>query len=102
MSYERVNPSIERLYEYAGVAYDLSTYVRFDKYGIYGIKSNPNFIAEGPEDIEENASFGLTWHGFFIKNRHGDGYTSITEDEDIRVVKVLSTDPLSYWWYNCC
>lgn len=93
MSFREVNPSQENLYEYVGIAYDMSTYVRFDKYGLYGIKNNANFIANSPEDIENNASFGLTWHGFFIKNKYGDGYTSITEDEDIKVVKILNTDP---------
>ena len=89
MSYEIINPSKENLYEYVGVAYDMSTYVRFDKYGLYGIKNNANFIANSPESIENNASFGVTWKGFFIKNSYTNGYVSISENDDIKVVRVI-------------
>lgn len=85
-----VNPSEQQLYEGVGIAYDMSTYVRFDKYGLYGIKNKSDFVAESPDDIEDNASFGITWKGFFIKNSYTNGYVSITEDDDFKVVKVIN------------
>lgn len=90
-----VNPSEQQLYEGVGIAYDMSTYVRFDKYGLYGIKNKSDFIAESPEDIEDNASFGITWKGFFIKNSYTNGYVSITEDDDFKVVKVVNGDEVN-------
>lgn len=90
-----VNPSEQQLYEGVGIAYDMSTYVRFDKYGLYGIKNKSDFVAESPDDIEDNASFGITWKGFFIKNSYTNGYVSITEDDDFKVVKVINGDEVN-------
>ena len=66
--------------------YDLKTYVRFDKYGLYGIKNGENYVATSTEDIKENAHFGITWDGFFIKNSYRDGYVSISSNDDFQVV----------------
>ena len=66
--------------------YDLKTYVRFDKYGMYGIKDGENYIASSLDDIKDKAKFGLTWDGFFIKNSYTDGYVSISSDDDFQVV----------------
>ena len=75
--------------------YDFSKYVRFDKYGVYGVKDGTDFVPESVDDIEEKANFGLTWNGFFIKNSYTDGYISITEDEDIRVVKKVNGNEIN-------
>jgi len=69
--------------------YDLKTFVRFDKYGLYGIQNGENYIANSLEDIKKDANFGITWDGFFIKNSYDNGYVSITSDDDFQVV---STD----------
>ena len=72
--------------------YDFSKFVRFDQYGIYGIDlANSNgtseFVPEDLEDVEENAHFALTWHGFFIRNNYeGGGRVEITSDNDFRVL----------------
>ena len=67
--------------------YDLKTYVRYDEYGLYGIK-NSVFKAESIDDILDKAHFAVTWDGFFIKNSYtGGGRVEITSDEDFRVLK---------------
>ena len=67
--------------------YDLNTYVRFDEYGLYGIKNGSNFKATSIEQIEETAHFGITWHGFFIRNSYkGGGRVEITSDNDFRIL----------------
>lgn len=82
---------LDQYYEYR-IGYDLQTYVRFDEYGLYGIKEGQTFKAENIEEIEEKAHFGITWDGFFIKNSYpGGGRVEITSDNDFRVLK---KDPL--------
>ena len=66
--------------------YDLNTYVRFDKYGLYGVQNGEKYVASSTDDIKDQASFGLTWDGFFIKNKYNDGYVSISSTDDIQVV----------------
>ena len=66
--------------------YDLKTYVRYDEYGLYGIK-NDVFKAESIEDIKQKAHFAVTWDGFFINNAYeGGGKVEITSDNDFRVL----------------
>lgn len=65
--------------------YDLKTYVRFDKYGLYGIKNDEDYVASSLDDVRQKAYFGVTWDGFFIKNSYTDGEVSITSDDDIVV-----------------
>ena len=67
--------------------YDLSTFVRFDQYGLYGIKQLNGYKATSLEDIKEKAHFGITWDGFFIKNSYTNGYVSITSDNDFQVIQ---------------
>ena len=67
-------------------SYDLNTFVRFDRYGLYGIQKGANYVASSIEDIKNQADFGLTWDGFFIKNKYNDGYVSISSTDDIQVV----------------
>ena len=66
---------------------DLHTYVRYDQYGLYGIK-NESFKANSLQDILDRAYFGVTWDGFFIKNSYeGGGQVSITSENDFQVLK---------------
>ena len=67
-------------------SYDLSTYVRYDKYGLYGVQNGTDYVAKSLDDIKKQASFGLTWDGFFIKNKYRDGYVSISSTDDFQVV----------------
>ena len=72
--------------------FDLKTFVRFDKYGIYGIRNNPDYVVSSLEDVKNNSDFGLTWDGFFIKNKYRKGYISISSTDDIQVVANNSED----------
>ena len=68
--------------------YDLQTFVRYDQYGLYGIKDNGTFKAQSLDDVLEKAHFAVTWDGFFIKNDYtGGGRVEITSDNDFRVLK---------------
>ena len=69
-------------------SYDLKKYVRFDEYGLYGIKnSEEHFKAQNIEEIKEKAHFAITWDGFFIKNNYpGGGRVEITSNNDFRVL----------------
>ena len=86
---------------------DYSTFVRFDSYGMYGIKgykrnsstddaSNANlndvFIPSDIDSIYENASYGLTWDGFFLKTGDGTGRVTIGTNQDFRMSTKNSSD----------
>lgn len=73
-------------FDYTNGTYDLSTYVRFDRYGLYGVQNGADYVASSLDDIKNQASFGLTWDGFFIKNKYRDGYVSISSTDDFQVV----------------
>ena len=81
-----------------------STFVRFDQYGIYGMKSfnsddNSSYDPQeeitvgtkkisGEDKIWNDASFGLTWKGFFLKNKGTDNQQiEISTTNDICVTK---------------
>lgn len=63
--------------------FNYSNFVRFDQYGIYGIKGNSEFIPLNENSVWENASYALTWKGFMLKNN--DGSVKITSNEDIQI-----------------
>lgn len=68
------------------VGYGNGTFVRFDQFGIYGIKNHSSdFIAKKEQDVWDNAQFALTWKGFKLQSDGVDGYVSITSDNDIQV-----------------
>ena len=72
-------------------SYDLKTYVRFDKYGLYGIKNDEEYVASSLEDAVNKAYFSITWKGFAIKNSYeGGGHVEITSEDDFRVFKTIT------------
>lgn len=73
-------------YEQNENGFDLNSFVRFDRYGVYGVKNGTELI-ESIDDVKEEADFGLTWDGFFIKNKYRNGYVSISSTDDIQVVE---------------
>ena len=84
--WDKAGLSAYGLDENGNKAYDLKTYVRFDKYGLYGIKNDENYVANSLSDVRNKAFFGITWDGFFIKNSYADGgEVSITSEDDIVV-----------------
>ena len=64
---------------------NFSKYVRFDKYGMYGIKNQQDFTPTSELDIYNNADFGFTWSKFFMKNNNGDKSIEVSTEEDIVV-----------------
>lgn len=77
-----------------------ANFVRFDEFGIYGIRGNADFDARvgepyGVEKIEENALFSLTWNGVKIGkgnkalraqiDENGNGYITIGGEGGISI-----------------
>ena len=62
-------------------------FVRFDRFGLYGIdtKLSGSWQPENEDSIWETGKFGLTWKGFFMKNKYGNGYVSISSIDDFVV-----------------
>lgn len=65
-------------------------FVRFDQYGLYGIRTGTNaYTPYEPKDLDQvkdDAIFGLTWDGFFLKSQHEDGaVVSISSTEDFTI-----------------
>lgn len=83
-----------------------NNFVRFDQYGVYGIKGAPSdddpynpqkettvggITAIGEEKIWRDALFGMTWKGFFLKNKSADKnqQIEISTEKDICVSKTI-------------
>ena len=71
--------------------YNFKQFVRFDQYGLYGIdlkgKETSEYVVSSLQDIKNDASFAVTWDGFFIKNKYtGGGRVEITSMDDFRVI----------------
>ena len=67
-------------------AVDTRQFVRFDQYGIYGLKNAPTvYIPENEGQIYKDANFGLTWNKFFMKSNIGNRSIEISTDRDIVV-----------------
>lgn len=84
-----------------GGSTNFSKYVRFDKYGMYGIKNQQDFTPTSELDIYNNADFGFTWSKFFMKNNNGDKSIEVSTEEDIVVksngitrIKIGRIDPI--------
>lgn len=76
--------------------FDTSTFVRFDQFGIYGVKDNANFVPDGMEYDgitgenriglgNKNTPFGLTWNGFFFRTGEVGSGVVISSEDDIAV-----------------
>ena len=66
--------------------FNYGKFVRLDQYGLYGIDGQEEFSPTRESDIWEKAKFALTWKGFMLKNRYGNGYVSIDSENDFVVV----------------
>ena len=67
---------------------NLSKFVRFDHFGLYGIDSDEGetYNPESEDDIWDDAKFGMTWKGFFVKNKYGTHSVEVSSTDDIRVM----------------
>lgn len=72
---------------------NLSKFVRFDHYGIYGInnQSGETYKPASENDIWDDARFGMTWRGFFMKNSDASGQVEVSTENDIQVVDANGT-----------
>lgn len=73
--------------------FNFGQFVRFDQWGIYGVRGEDSFIPTSEDDIRENADFGLTWKGFFLKSNHRlddgtgeQGRIEISSEDDFSVI----------------
>ena len=65
-------------------------FVRFDQFGLYGIRTGTNaytpYEPTSIDQVKDDAIFGLTWDGFFLKSQHEDGaVVSISSTEDFTI-----------------
>lgn len=63
-----------------------NNFVRFDQYGIYGIlgaDSTEVYVPQDQNQIWEDGRFGLTWDGFFLKNKEANQQIEISTKNDI-------------------
>ena len=69
-------------------ATDYNQFVRFDKYGLYGIRGlTSDFHPTSEADIYDKANFGLTWNRFFLRNGTSGTGVEISTDKDIVVTQ---------------
>lgn len=69
---------------------NLATFVRFDPWGVYGIRNDTTagkFTPTSEQEIWDNANFGMTWKGFFVKNKYDNYQVEVSSTDDIRLVK---------------
>ena len=79
------NTGINAYYKKDG-NYNNKTFVRFDQFGLYGVKDLENSeILTSEESVWRNAEFALTWKGFMLKAKDKNGYVSIDSEHDFGV-----------------
>ena len=64
---------------------NFTKYVRFDRFGIYGVEGDDDFMPETEEDVFNNARFGLTWKRFFLKSGDDLNTFEISSDNDLTI-----------------
>lgn len=75
--------------------YSIDKYIRFDKFGIYGISglTSDDFVPVTEESIWGVANFGMTWNRFWMKNKHGNHSIEISSDNDFTITKQFAGEP---------
>lgn len=67
-------------------SYNYGKFVRFDQYGLYGYSKGTVFNPNNLSEVKNNADFGLTWEGFFLKSKAREGWIEIDSENDFRVL----------------
>ena len=71
---------------------NFNKFVRHDQYGFYGYSGKSgDFIPQDIDEIKTQATFGLTWDGFFMNASDGSS-SVIINSNDNRVIKVTDSD----------
>lgn len=65
--------------------YNQNKYVRFDQHGIYGAIGDNDWVPTDVNDVHTNSRFALTWEGFSLKNKYGEGSVGIDSQKDLYV-----------------
>ena len=91
-------------------SFNYSKFIRFDQFGLYGINGSvvDEWKAYRISDIEENANFGLTWNGFFLKSEESGGQIKISSTKDIQVLStsyiptedIVKLNNKQYYYYS--
>lgn len=76
-------------YSYDSNGINFGKFVRHDQYGIYGYDGGSDFIPTSIQNIKDNARFGLTWDGFFLKSSGTGGTFEISTEQDLVVTDGL-------------
>lgn len=86
MSFRWDASGISAYYKNENGKYNNKTFVRFDQYGIYGIRDSVDtFEPTKEQDIWDKANFALTWKGFMLRSNSGYGSISIDTEKDFNV-----------------
>ena len=66
---------------------NLGKFIRFDHFGIYGIDNGGqgSYTPADEDTIWNDAKFGMTWKGFFIKNKYDNYLVEVSSENDICV-----------------
>ena len=70
-------------YSHSNNEINFNRFIRYDQYGIYGYDGNRDFVPGSEEDVWNNSNFGLTWKGFFLRNRNANTSFEISTDNDL-------------------
>ena len=82
----RWDPNGLNAYKFTSRGVDTTQFVRFDQYGVYGLKNAPQtYVPTSEAQIYQDANFGLTWNKFFMKSASGGRSIEISTDKDIVV-----------------
>ena len=72
--------------EGASTGVNFAKFVRFDHYGIYGLEDvNREYVPASEASIWNDAKFGMTWRGFFVKNKRGTHTVEVSSENDVQV-----------------
>lgn len=75
--------------------YNYGKFVRFDRFGLYGYSKGEVFVPTSINDVQEEADFGLTWNGFFLKSDHSEsdkGRIEISTKNDFQLFGAEGTE----------
>ena len=81
-------------FEVSDAGTNFNKFVRLDHYGLYGINGIANYEPTSEDDIWRDASYGLTWKGFFLKSNYTNGYVSISSDNDFQVIQKIGNQDI--------
>lgn len=72
--------------------FNFGQFIRFDQYGLYGMRGDDEFTPSNADEIKQVADFGFTWNGFFLKSNYSNiapdeqGYITIDSENDFQVI----------------